>query len=334
MARGVDSGDCAICLQPLQDALTLNCGHLFCRPCVAGYKRRGPNDACPLCREPLPPGAGQLCSELDVLYARLDTHLTRGSLAEAAAARRAILAAATEAVALDPNHMQAHLELGYALEDAGDLTAAAAQLRAAIRAFDVIHDSSLLRANTHNNLGSILSQEGDLEGAEREIQQSLQLSETACAHVNLGIVMKKRGELARAEVECQAALRIDPNRSEAHCNLGNLKRARGDMEGAAVHLRTAVRLIPNCSASHANLAQVLLRMDELEEAEREYHEAIRCDPDCTRCGLSTLQELGVVLMRRGDTDGARATWQKVLQVDPDGGAAEYARRNLARLDYE
>ena len=40
--------DCAICLEPLQSAQTLDCGHRFCGTCVASYQARGLNNLCPL----------------------------------------------------------------------------------------------------------------------------------------------------------------------------------------------------------------------------------------------------------------------------------------------
>ena len=39
------------------DPIDLPCKHSYCRGCVAQLREKGVSQACPLCREPLPPGA-------------------------------------------------------------------------------------------------------------------------------------------------------------------------------------------------------------------------------------------------------------------------------------
>jgi hypothetical protein len=58
-AQWANSGEeCAICLSPLSSAAAtiLQCAHAFHDTCVAQLHKFGVQQACPLCRAPLPPG--------------------------------------------------------------------------------------------------------------------------------------------------------------------------------------------------------------------------------------------------------------------------------------
>ena len=328
--------DCAICLEILQSPQTLDCGHRFCRTCVTNYQARGPNNMCPLCRQPLPPSAATLCDQISVFYARLAAQNKFGRADEASATRELILSTAQEAVGLDPQHMTSHEELGFAMVSMGNDAAAAAQYSAAIASFKPARDSVEHLARVHYNLSAVLNRAGDSEGGEREARESLRLEETANGHSNLGIALKNRGDLDGAEEQYEAALRLDPDNRPAHANLGNIKRMRGDYAGTKVHMRRAVELGPNEAASHFNLAMHLLRTyesnEELHEAELEYRECIRCDPDVVDCGARVYNEHGVALLRMGNTVEACAAWRHALRIEPHGEGAERARKNL--LDNE
>ena len=335
--------DCAICLEPLQSAQTLDCGHRFCGTCVASYQARGLNNLCPLCRQPLPPSAEQLCKEIEVFYARLAAQLERGHADDASATRELILSTAREAVRFDPQHLTAREELGFAMSAMGDDAAAAPQYRAAIAAFDPARDNVEHLARVHYNLAGSLNRTGDAEGGERAARESLRLNETANGHVNLGIALKNSGDLDGAEEQYQAALSLEADLGIAHANLGNLKRARGDKEGAKFHMRRAVALAPDSAVPHFNLAMLLLRtsesaephvrLEELQEAELEYRESIRCDPDVADCGARVYNEHGVALIRLDRTEEACVAWRHCLRIEPHGAEAERARQNLMSLNF-
>ena len=86
------------------------------------------------------------------------------------------------ALAIDPQHVAAHLNLGITLSDQGDLVDAVASYKRAL-AIDPQH--------------------------------------AAGVHFNLGIALCNQGDLAGAVASYTRALTIDPQHVDAHGNLGN-----------------------------------------------------------------------------------------------------------------
>ena len=126
-------------------------------------------------------------------------------------------------------------------------TVATAALEVATRAGDDIE-----RLSMHNTLGVIARSRGDLEEAERQMLQAIELAETLSNlelvnmyRMNLGTVYLDAGRLADARERFQGNL--DYRRSEglsqevglAHLNLGQVELQAGDMAAAEAHFRAA-----------------------------------------------------------------------------------------------
>ena len=66
----------------------------------------------------------------------------------------------------------------------------------------------------------MLAEQGDLSGAENELEASLRLRpQTAEVHTDLGIVLARQGKLALAVTHFEEALRINPELAAAKDNL-------------------------------------------------------------------------------------------------------------------
>ena len=71
--------DCAICTDRLMNPVRLPCGHWYCKECIEGVRqRKSLPDSCPVCREPLPPGADQLFDEAIQKYMKVRRAVERG----------------------------------------------------------------------------------------------------------------------------------------------------------------------------------------------------------------------------------------------------------------
>jgi tetratricopeptide (TPR) repeat protein len=106
------------------------------------------------------------------------------------------------AIALDPGHAEAHLNLGRLLHEVGDVAGAESHYRQACAADP----------------------------------------ESALATFNLGVALEDRGESHEAMAAYRRALKLDDGIAEAHFNLGRLCEAAGDKRGAVLHLAQYKRI--------------------------------------------------------------------------------------------
>jgi serine/threonine protein kinase/Flp pilus assembly protein TadD len=217
------------------------------------------------------------------------------------------------AVALRPLSPGAHLNLGNALRDKGDLEGAIAPAREAIR---LKQDY----AEAHSNLGNALTDRGDLAGAIAEFREAIRLKEDyAQAYYNLGAALWKKKDLDGAIGAYREAIQLRKQYPEAYTNLGLALRAKKDQDGAIDAFRKALRLkndFPEAHIAHSNLGLALFDKGDLEGAIDQFREAIRHKQDWTEAHIAHFS-LGVALHRRGNVDGAIAAWREAILLKKD-----------------
>jgi tetratricopeptide (TPR) repeat protein len=161
----------------------------------------------------------------------------------------------TAAVALRPQSPGAHLNLGAALKDNGQLDEAIAEYREALRLMPGY-------ALAYNNLGAALYAKGRLDEAITAYQEALLLKrDDAEAHDDDEAIAVYR-----------EALHLKPDFAVAHNNLGAALKAKGQLDEAIAAYREAIRFKPDYAEAHCNLGQVLLRKGQVKEAVEE----LRC----------------------------------------------------------
>jgi tetratricopeptide (TPR) repeat protein len=179
----------------------------------------------------------------------------------------------SDTVAKNPKGWMPQLNLGHALEGAGDLRGAVSHYQRALEL-----RPGYARANM--NLGSALARLGDLDAAERHLRAALAVAwPSATAHFDLGNVLKKRGRDAEAESEYRLALRFEPDHAGAHTNLGALLLARGDAQEALAHYRAVALRRPDSAMAQANLASAALALGDRALAAQALAASLRIDPD-------------------------------------------------------
>lgn len=151
-------------------------------------------------------------------------------------------------------------------------------------------------AIAHHNLGIVLREEKDLDGAEACFRRALELQpEYVDALGDLcELLLEQGGRLEEAEPLVRLAFSLSPENARDINNLALVLREEGKLEEALELLRQAVDLDPRDAKIANNLGFALRQKGKLEEAERMYRHALELQPDCA----SALDQLGTLLLGR------------------------------------
>lgn len=126
-------------------------------------------------------------------------------------------------------------------------------------------------------LGASLQMQG--KDALPALQNAAKLSPNdAEIHNNLGMILQDRGQLDGAVASYGSALKIDPCFVEAHYNLGNVLCEFGRLEEAVASYRNALKINPNVAVIHSNLGAALQELGRLEEALSSCRRALELEP--------------------------------------------------------
>ena len=223
---------------------------------------------------------------------------------------------------------------------------------------DATEHSSIKQAwGAQFGLGVQLQQRGDLKGAEASFKNAIALEpHLPIAHMKLGylqlgdqrhtqamqsfrrvldvdpknaeayfivgflLVNSNNVDVEGAISNFEQAIDIDPNLAHAHLNLGFLlENHRNDVAAAELAYRRAIEASPDLADAHFNLASLLQnkKSDDVE-AEAQYRLALQANPQDPVTHLN----LGYLLKKKGDMQGMRDSWRRVLELDPDHPSKE------------
>jgi tetratricopeptide (TPR) repeat protein len=191
----------------------------------------------------------------------------------------------TQLVALQPDAVLAHYNLGIAQEARQKFNAAEASYRIALAL-----DPNF--AEAHNNLGSVLFQQGQLTEAEDHFRQALALDpQLLNIHYNLGSVLVEIGQqenqiayFQEAEIYLRHALLQNPDFADAYNILGNAllemsqrQSKLATLEEAEAYFRQALALNPQLLNARCNLGFVLAEMGYFDVAKTCYDQTLSLD---------------------------------------------------------
>lgn len=184
------------------------------------------------------PGDAAAFHELGLAYGEA------GRLQEAAAAFR-------EALRLDPNLAEAHINWGVALLRLGQTDAALRQHRRGVRLWP--------SASAYYNLGCSLYYKGDWELAIENLQRACRLGPSDADRLSLlGSALFKAERATEAIAAYQEAIRLQPGDGDLYYNLG-LACFHSGLLGAAVDAYLqAVRLCPEDHEARFSLGMLLV----------------------------------------------------------------------------
>jgi len=176
-----------------------------------------------------------------------------------------------------------------------------------------------------SNLASALEATGRIAEARSVLERmSRMLPDSPEGPVNLGVLLHEQGDLDGAEREYVETLRRDPGCGKAHFNLGLLAKRRGERERALALFQTAIDAGFHEPVAFDQLGQSYLAQGRAAEAERAFREALRGDSSYWRAEA----RLGQLMAATGRADEAArafaAAKRHALIVQGDARAVEDA----------
>jgi tetratricopeptide (TPR) repeat protein len=227
-----------------------------------------------------------------------------------------------EAIRLQPDHAEAHNNLGLVLLQSGDDEGALAALRDAVR---IAPDYAEARAN----LGAALTPT-NATAAIRELEAAVGLAPASVkAQFNLAVAYGASAAHgpAREIAQLQKVIELAPAFPRAHLALGKALLREGKIAEAVASLQEASRLAPTSGEAHYQLGLALARAGRKEEAAaelRQGRELVAEDDRAQNASLDIAE--GRAALEKGEVEQAAARFRRALRLRPDSSEA---RRSLA-----
>ena len=229
------------------------------------------------------------------------------------------------AIRLDPEYPRAHANLGIALLSRGAWEEAADALRAAIRLDDGY-------AAAHHNLGFIHERVGARLDAERHYRRAISLDpELVEPRLGLARMLLAADDVSGAEPVLEAALEVDPGVAEAHRNLGLIRARRGEHALALAHLEASLEAVPDDPSALETAAWILAVSPEVRDPERAVRYARRASELARHLDPSAADTLGAALAAAGDFEAALVAARTAAALALDAGNPELAQEIAGRI---
>jgi tetratricopeptide (TPR) repeat protein len=168
-------------------------------------------------------------------------------------------------------------------------------------------------ALAHYNLGVLLFETGDLDGALTHFEQSANVSpERPQAWSNLAIVLCAKGYFDQAENAARRAIAASPGFAPAHNNLGLVLDALERPAAARAAFEAALARGPFLAEARNNVGNTLARAGETDTAKVAYDAGILANPKLAYLYFNR----GLLALHTGDYDSAVRDWERARRLDP------------------
>lgn len=217
----------------------------------------------------------------------------------------------TQLVQREPNNAKAHYYLAVASENLGDKPQALSHYREALRV-----DASLAEAAL--NLSALLIDDSAFDEAVKVLDEAAKRNpQDAALRVNLGYARLGMNDLNGAEKAFDDALGIS-DAADARLGMAELWLVQSKPERAMPHIGKAVELAPTQVQVLVTAAELYRKSHAGAECVAAYDKAIEQKPIA-----QLYANRGVCKQINKDSAGAKADYQKAIEVDPNYGPAYY-----------
>ena len=183
------------------------------------------------------------------------------------------------------------------------------------------------------NLGWVLYETGDLDGAEAACQRAIKLNNLfSPAHLNLGVVLMKKGDLKGAIIALERARELNKSSAEALMNIASVKLLQNRPDEAIPLCREALRLDPRHQGTYCNLANAMTQKGETLAALYNAFVALLIEPNY----YVVHYEFGTCFAQMGWFDLAVFELERCVALDPTfvEGYVNLAAAHLGQERYE
>jgi len=181
----------------------------------------------------------------------------------------------SHALQVTKNNDVAHLNVGYALFDKGDVNGAIKHYQ----------EAALIRPNNpkvYLNLGEAFENRKDSKTAIEYYEKGLKLDpNNTDLHTALGTLLGSSGNTDEAIQHFQKAITINDRCIEAYNNLGNLELKTGNYDKAIEHYEKALSIDPHQAGIYNNLGTAFIYKENLKKAIENYQESVKVMPTFT-----------------------------------------------------
>jgi Flp pilus assembly protein TadD len=232
---------------------------------------------------------------------------------------KALVAELEKVVELSPADLEVRLDLAAAYASLGrDDQAISAYIGVIAAHPGNVHALKLL--------GDLYRQKGQLPSAIKYYALALQARPSdPRPYFLLGAAYLETGDDVQAKRVYLKAQRFREFLPEVHNNLGAISYREGKLKESLAYLKKAVDARPNRVRYRYNYALSLSKTEAMNEALFHIEAGLKLDAQYPE--LHYLR--GVVLLRKGDAHGARKSFEKTLELEPEHAGAQH---NLERLD--
>ena len=274
-------------------------------------RRSKPEDARPLIEKAL-----SIDSSLQI--ARADLGVVLGEVKQYDRA----IAELRQAIRLDPNKTNPHLQLARVYHDAGREDDAKAERETVRKLRDEEHQKTVRQyALSLVYRGDQLAGSGNREEAMDSYRKALDNDpECAAAYSRIGELTAKSGKPDEAIAPLQKALSLNPDDVRGRDSLAAaLALSNGRSAEAIDFAEKALRQDPEDVALHVNLAIALYRTGRLDEAVEHLRQAALLRPN----DATIESNLGTTLLGSGRIDEAIPHLEKALDLNPPSADMQY-----------
>lgn len=172
--------------------------------------------------------------------------------------------------------------------------------------------------------------DGRLAMAISSLQEAVELDPSVPQYVNaLGVVYLGLGRSPEAMEEFKRAVTLNPRWGEAHHNLGVAYAMVGKWQEAIQQYREALAIpgYADLENTYHNLGWAYYNVERLQEAEESFGIVLKLSPKL----LSAYYHLGLVLVKAGRLDQARAAFRQARELGPDTPLGLSAKEHLKAL---